>query len=202
MSLFNEWFEHYSKKPAKISVPGSVETSSTTGVSFSERITQDFQQKQHDDLITKWGAKSMSLCEKAQVKFMNVLTFPNGGWMRDQPIKQGNDNEEILAGDVEVSDDEEESTEMDEARREEKLRKKQMRALRKLYVPYVCFVLCEMLNKLNLNKELIRLSDTIACENYKLYELFDQSQLKCLLIKFADASIKLIDDNVDFLGYQ
>jgi hypothetical protein len=198
MSLFNEWFEHYSKKPVKFSAPGSTETSSTTGVSFSDRITQDFQLKQHDDLVAKWSARSMSLCEKAQTKFMNVLTFPNGGWMRDQPIKT-QDSEENLA--AEVSEDEDE-IELDEAKREEKLRKRQMTALRKLYVPYVCFVLCEMLNKLNWNKELIRLGDMIACENYKLYELFDQSQLKCVLIKFADASIKLIDDNVDFLGYQ
>lgn len=80
-------------------------------------------------------------------------------------------------------------------------RRSQMKALGKLYLPNVCFVLVDMLSKMNLNKDLIKMSDLVASENYKLYMLFEAKQLKCLVSKISDASISLLDEGGDFLGY-
>jgi len=77
----------------------------------------------------------------------------------------------------------------------------QLDALRKLYLPNICFVLLDMLAKMKLNKDLIRMVDLVAGEKLKLYSYFDSRQLGAFLNKIADASIGLLDDNADFLGY-
>jgi hypothetical protein len=84
---------------------------------------------------------------------------------------------------------------------EAKQRRIQLKSLRKLYLPNFCFVLVDMFSKMRMNKELIRISDIIASEQYKLYTLFDSKQLKCFLSKVSDASIALLDQDDDFLGY-
>lgn len=185
MSTFNEWFDNHNKRPQKTTTDLQVS-------SFSDRITQDFHQKQFESLVAQWEFKSKTLCDKALRKFMNVLTFPNGGWMIDQT---DNDEEHNTS-------DEFESDRSKEARQEDKHRHKQMETLRKLFIPYVCFVLCEMLYKMNQHKEVIRLSDIIASEHYKLFELFDPNQLRNLLNKFTDSSIQLVDSKYDIFGYQ
>jgi hypothetical protein len=184
MSTFNEWFDNHNKKPQKTTIDLQVS-------SFSDRITQDFHKTQYESLVTKWESKSQSLCEKASRKFMNVLTFPNGGWLIDQTSSDEEHN----------SSDEFESDKSREAKQDDEQRHKQMEALRKLFIPYVCFVLCEMLHKMNHHKENIRLCDIISSEHYKLYELFDSNQLKSILNKIADSSIQLVDGKYDILGY-
>lgn len=88
-----------------------------------------------------------------------------------------------------------------ETKNEGQIRRLQMKALRKMYLPNVCFVLTDMLSKMKFNKDLIKISDLIASENYMLYVLFEAKQMKCLISKVADASICLLDEGGDYLGY-
>ena len=88
-----------------------------------------------------------------------------------------------------------------ESRNDGQARKFQMKALRKMYLPNVCFVLGDMMTKMKFSKDLIKISDLIASENYKLYLLFEAKQMKCLISKIADASICLLDEGGDYLGY-
>lgn len=77
----------------------------------------------------------------------------------------------------------------------------QLIELRKLYLPSIFFLLADMLNKMELFDEIIKLSDLIASSNYNLHTLFTSSQLKSILNKIADASTNLLDKNRDYLGY-
>ena len=58
-----------------------------------------------------------------------------------------------------------------------------------------------MLDKMELHRDLLRLSDLIAAEDHCLYKLFDAGKLSSLLSRLADASIRLLDSNKDYLGY-
>lgn len=190
MNSFNEWLEYYNQKPSNPS--SAQDTNETYSASFADRIAHDYQQKQFDDLLMKWNARALELCDKTRRKFLNILTFPNGGWMVNSDL-----NKTTIDG---IEDDDMEQEE-NESKRDDNVRDEQLKAIRKLYIPYMCFVLCELLNKMNLYKELINVSDVCASELYQLYKLFDKSQLKLLLNKISNASIQLIDVNCDFLGF-
>lgn len=209
INLYNEWFEFYHKeKPVEPISKQEGELSQEQ--SFAGRMTHDFQLKQYRDLLERWRAKALLYSEKAKASFVALIKFPYGGWMVDIE----NDSEENLI-DEDSSDESnvsEENNEMqmntddnEEPAHTKKASKKQRRmqldGLRKLYLPNMCFVLLDMFAKMKLNKELIRLADLVAGENLKLYSYFDSRQLGAFLNKIADASIGLLDDNADFLGY-
>jgi hypothetical protein len=194
-------------------------------------MTHDFQLKEYEDLSSRWYSKALLYAEKVKAKFLSVLKFPYGGWMVDAKNLESNhlqDEDEDDENDDDdamsemdsnednnhhnrhlIDDDNESDSEMDDDEQRQgngkprKLGKrgKQLKELRKLYLPNMCFVLLDLMSKMNLNKELIKLADLIACDNYKLYSLFEKCQLKCLLNKMADSSINLVDTNNDYLGY-
>lgn len=194
---------------------------------FAERIAYDYQLKQYEDLLARWNSKAKIYCDKAKVKFTSLLKFPFRGWMMDVKPFETDDNisddedEEEEDDDVEEENDEGSDSEMridhetdgdsvmlpaKSVRKkttinETKKRRAQLKSLRQLYLPNVCFVLVDMFSKMKLSKDLIRVSDLIASEQYKLYALFDAKQLKCFLNKVSDASITLLDEAEDFLGY-
>ena len=194
MNCFNEWIEFYNQKPTKFSNNSLINIQSTG--SFADRMAYDYQQKQFDDSVSKWNSKALQLCNEVKEKFLNILTFPKGGWMID--IFENVDNQNELEEDSMNSS----NSSNESSNEENKIRKIQMDALRKLYIPYICIILCEMFSKMNLNKELIQVSDIVATELYGLYDLFDSSQLKSLLNKIAAATVQLLENNKsDFLGY-
>jgi hypothetical protein len=182
----------------------------------------DYQMKQYEDSMSRWYSKALMYQEKVKAKFFGVLKFPFGGWMVDidrnpdfQIEEEDIDRDDVDDDDddVELIDDDDQMSEEDneqendmkvgktKQRKLKNQRKKCLQNLRKIYLPNICFVLLDMLSKMNLNKELIRLSDLVASDNYKLYTLFENQQLKTLLNKISDASINLLDSNLDYLGY-
>ena len=195
MNCFNKWIEFFNQKPSK----STENQNEIFAGSFADRMANDYQQKQFDDTISKWNTKALQYCNEAKEKFFNILTFPTGGWMIDMfDIKE---NDEMDNNDVDdtmnCSNSSNEST-----KREDDVRLNQMIAIRKLYIPYICIILCEMFSKMGLDKELIQISDIVASEFYKLYDLFYLSQMKSLLNKIALASVQLLENNkFDFLGY-
>ena len=207
VNLYNDWFDYYHKeRPAK---PDSDKPLADKGNIFAERIANDYQLKQYKDLLDRWNSKSKMYCDKVKCKFISLLKFPFGGWMSeivDGPNGANEEEEDDENNDTEMNIDENDDVTMitnsnDDSKNNSKKRLAEMKSLRKFYLPNVCFVLVDMFCKMNMNKDLIRLSDLIACENYKIYKLFDQKQLKVFLNKVCDASILLLDENGDYLGY-
>lgn len=209
IKLYNEWFEYfYKEKPQKptnlsnLSQLSQDQTISSQEKTFAERMTQNYQLKQYDDLTARWFSKALLYCEKVRAKFFAVLKFPYGGWMCDlQPNDDFSDDDDYAQ-----SSDEERMLDDDAYGKELNLkgtakRQQELNALRKLYLPNICFVMLDMLSKMNLNKELIKITDLVATKTYKLYELFDEEQLKCFANKIAESSISLVDSNFDYLGY-
>jgi nuclear pore complex protein Nup107 len=224
VNIYNDWFEFYHReKPVKPMPKFDLDLAQTnqqqSGMDqsniFAERIAYDYQLKQYQDLLTRWNSKAKIYCDKSRLKFYSLLKFPFLGWMVD--IKQSesfnisdddddddddNDESEEESGDAIMNEDDGDSVMTSaEPVNESKQRLKQMKNLRRVYLPNVCFVLIDMLSKMKLNKELIRVSDVVASEHYKLYTLFDTKQIKCFLNKIADASIALLDEDSDLLGY-
>jgi nuclear pore complex protein Nup107 len=210
ISLYSEWFDFYHReKPVK---PESKETSGAVVGSeqtFAERMAYDYQIKQFEDLSARWYSKALLFSEKVKAKFFSVLKFPFGGWMCEiESYSNDEMTDEDLESDEnnEISDDNDDDDEKmldttKKTKNQEMSKTNELNSIRKLYLPNICFILLDMLNKMNLNKELIKLSDLIASEQYKLYLLFERQQLKCFLNKIADASIGLLDSNSDYLGY-
>jgi hypothetical protein len=179
----------------------------------------DYELKQYEDQLSRWNSRALAYCEKVKAKFVSVLKFPFGGWMID--IKS-HDLEDMIDEDLDeesdennVSEEENDKMNMDDddemkkngkasktnSKQQKLARLREMEGLRKIYLPNMCFILLDMFSKMNLNKDLIKLSDLIAYEAISLYKLFDNQQLKCFLNKIADASINLLDSNSDYLGY-
>jgi len=191
MNCFNKWIEFFNQKPNKLN-----HSETSFAGSFADRMANDYQQKHFDDTISKWNTKALQCCNEAKEKFFNILTFPSGGWMIDmfdeKEMKEDENDDEMNCS----------NSSNESAKREDSVRLNQMVAIRKLYIPYICIILCEMFSKMGLDKELIEISDIVASERYKLYDLFDLSQMKSLLNKIALASVQLLENNkFDFLGY-
>jgi len=212
VNVYNDWFDFFHKeKPVKPAPKFDLEQAQLnqqqSGLDksniFAERIAYDYQLKQYEDLMNRWSSKARIYCDKARSKFLALLKFPFGGWMVDVVRKdeEEEDNEEDEGEMTDMNGDSMMQTCVDPAKNEARIRRVQMKALGKLYLPNVCFVLTDMLTKMNMNKDLIRLSDLIASENYKLYRLFEKKQWRCLISKIADASICLLDEGGDYLGY-
>lgn len=194
VNLYNDWFDFFHKdKPIKpmpkFDLDQAQLSQQQSGMDksnvFAERISYDYQLKQYEDLLVRWNSKAKIYCEKARSKFMGLLKFPFGGWMHDVPINT----------------DQNDLNEMDQDEVEIDARRIQMKALGKLYLPNVCFVLVDMLGGMGMNRELIKMSDLIASESYRLYELFEGRQWQCLVSRLADASICLMDEGGDYMGY-
>lgn len=201
--MYNEWFDYFHKeKPCK---PNSKFESGDVAhqeKSFAEKMSHEYQIREFEENSSRWYSKAIKYSEQVKAKFSNVLKFPFGGWMsdiRDLQESLDEENEEVEMDDENMNT---ESSETVNTRNVElKRRQVQMQELRKLYLPNMCFILLDMMTKMNLNKELVRLSDLIASETYKLYSLFDNQQLRILLNKIADSSIILLDSKKDYLGY-
>lgn len=199
MVLYNDWFEFFHKdKPIK---PARREYSETKASepSFADKMAQDFEQKQFEDLSARWFNKALLMCDKVKIKFNSVLKFPMGGWMKDLPSGDESNDESMNSSDN--SEDSIITDGSDSPIVDKRTRQHELECLRRLYLPSISFIFIDMLGKMNLNHDLIRVCNLIAAEDYKLYALFESQQLKSFLHRVADASINLLDSGKDFLGF-
>ncbi|KAG8577949.1 hypothetical protein GDO81_010334 [Engystomops pustulosus] len=81
-------------------------------------------------------------------------------------------------------------------------RKHQMELLRSLCLPMMCFLLHTVLHNTEQYQDCLRLADVISSENQKLYKVFSKSELKKLLQKLRESSLRLLDLQLDPLGYE
>uniref|UniRef100_A0A224Z5E5 Nuclear pore complex protein n=1 Tax=Rhipicephalus zambeziensis TaxID=60191 RepID=A0A224Z5E5_9ACAR len=80
-------------------------------------------------------------------------------------------------------------------------RSRQMAALRKLCIPQLTFLLMKALEESGLAAEFTEVVDVIASEKQALYEEFGDEELRTLLQKSRAASIILLDQGFDALGF-
>lgn len=209
VNSYNDWFDFFHKeKPTKplpkFDIDQAILNQQQSGLDqsnvFAERIAYDYQLKQYEDLLQRWNSKAKIFCDKARSKFHSLLKFQFGGWMVDV-TSSDEDHDDMTNNRDEMNIDNDDSM-VDDVKSNTQIRKSQLKALRKLYLPNICFVLSDMLAKMNMNKDLINMSQLIACEDFKLYSLFDVKQLRIFINKVGSASSSLLDEGGDFFGYK
>ena len=81
-------------------------------------------------------------------------------------------------------------------------RKTQQFLLRRVCIPSLCFLLFSMLKECGLYQSCIRIANTVASGDYKLYELFTKEEFVKLLNSMKDVSVLLSErKEVGFIGY-
>ncbi|KAL1421502.1 hypothetical protein MTO96_004186 [Rhipicephalus appendiculatus] len=124
--------------------------------------------------LENWQGLVTTLAKEVKSDVFDVLLFMDGGWMVDQRETPGT---------------------VDNAR------SRQMAALRKLCIPQLTFLLMKALEESGLAAEFTEVVDVIASEKQALYEEFGDEELRTLLQKSRAASIILLDQGFDALGF-
>lgn len=145
-----------------------------SGANFTERVAFEHRQKQYENELERWRHTLMMQTKTTEDKIYNVLLFVNGGWMVDQR-----------------TDGERDMTRMH-----------QMRLLRQLCLPPLCFLLHTILHSTEQLNKCLQLADVIASEQHKLYQVFRRGELQKFLQKLRESSIVLLDTGCDALGYK
>uniref|UniRef100_A0A8C5R1U3 Nuclear pore complex protein n=1 Tax=Leptobrachium leishanense TaxID=445787 RepID=A0A8C5R1U3_9ANUR len=142
--------------------------------SFTEKVAHEHKEKKYEMDYSIWKNHLDSLTTDAKEKIYNVLLFVDGGWM------------------VDVREDEDEEPE----------RAPQMVSLRHLCLPGMCFLLHTILHKTKQYQECLRLADMVSSNRHKLYEVFSKTEMRNLLQKLRESSLKLLDEQLDPMGYE
>ncbi|KAM8971978.1 nuclear pore complex protein Nup107 [Pelodytes ibericus] len=144
------------------------------GQSFTEKVAHEHKEKKYEMDYGIWKSHLDVLTTDAKEKIYNVLLFVDGGWM------------------VDVREDAEDDPE----------RSHQMVLLRRLCLPMMCFLLHTVLHNTNQYQECLRLADMVSSEHQKLYKVFSKTEMKNLLQKLRESSLRMLDQQLDPLGYE
>ncbi|KAK3544529.1 hypothetical protein QTP86_015260 [Hemibagrus guttatus] len=77
-----------------------------------------------------------------------------------------------------------------------------MALLRRLCLPMMTFLLLTVLQRTERHQESLRLTDIIASDQHRLYEVFSKDELQKFLQKMRESSLLLLDKGLDPLGYE
>ncbi|KAL5270079.1 hypothetical protein ACHWQZ_G003536 [Mnemiopsis leidyi] len=127
---------------------------------FSEKVAFEEKKKSFEISIQRWEQNLTVQTQLTRDKMLNVLLFIDGGWLVD----------EIKGTDC--------------------LREEQLKSLRRQYIPSTTSLLVDVLRQSEQDQAVVELCDYIASEQYQLYNLFNQNELRELLEKVYDSSIK------------
>ena len=124
--------------------------------------------------LSTWQEPLESLQLTAKNTIEKVLLF-EGGWMVDRfPLQEERNSE----------------------------RHQQQVILRTIYIPNMCFLLYSLLKDCGYYQSCLRISNLIASEDYKLYQLFNTQDSKRFLSLMKEASVLLSErKEIDYLGY-
>ncbi|CAH2277846.1 nuclear pore complex Nup107 isoform X1 [Pelobates cultripes] len=143
-------------------------------VSFTEKVAHEHKEKKYEMDYGIWKSHLDTLTTDVKEKIYNVLLFVDGGWMVDVREDAENDPE----------------------------RAHQMASLRRLCLPGLCFILHTVMHKAEQYKECLQLADLVASHRHKLYEVFTKTEVRSLLQKLRESSLKLLDLQLDPFGYE
>lgn len=144
------------------------------GARFPEKLAHEHKVRTYTMELEQWQSLVTSLAKEVKRDVFDVLLFVDGGWMVDQRETQASGDNP---------------------------RSRQMAALRRLCIPQLTFLLMEALEESGLAAEFTEVVDTIASERQALYEEFGDEELRTLLQKSRAASIILLDEGLDALGF-
>lgn len=137
-------------------------------ITFSEQVAQEEKKKSYDMSLQRWEQNLTVQTQLTRDKMLNVLLFIDGGWLIDEV--EGTDNTRI----------------------------EQLEALRGQCIPSTTFLLVNVLRESGQDQAVVELCEYIASEQYQLYKLFNQQQLKDLLDKVYDSSIRCECDPLQY----
>ncbi|KAK3517955.1 hypothetical protein QTP70_028501, partial [Hemibagrus guttatus] len=124
-----------------------------TQANFKETVAYEMKEKDYKSDYEKWQGRLDALTEDVKERIYNVLLFVDGGWM------------------VDVREDAEVDSE----------RSIQMALLRRLCLPMMTFLLLTVLQRTERHQESLRLTDIIASDQHRLYEVFSKDELQKFL---------------------
>ncbi|KAK2163756.1 hypothetical protein LSH36_74g00028 [Paralvinella palmiformis] len=143
------------------------------GASFTERVAFEHKERQYEMDLARWKHNLMMQTKVTCDRLYNVLLFVNGGWMVDQRQDGTRDDN----------------------------RTHQMRLLRQLCLPGLCFLLHTVLHNTEQYKKCVQLANLVASDQHQLYKTFRKDELQQLLHKIRETSVALLDSGLDPLGY-
>ncbi|ELU05475.1 hypothetical protein CAPTEDRAFT_176040 [Capitella teleta] len=145
-----------------------------SAANYMERVAHEHRVKEHKVEVAQWQSSLDQLTKRAEESLYNVLLFVTGGWMVDQ----------------------------NDVSQEEGGRLHQMRLLRQLCLPQICFLLHTVLHSTKQHHACLQLADLVASENHLLYRSFGREELQKLLSKIRESCLELLDAKLDPLGYE
>jgi len=165
---FDRWLRFYhNSRPTEPTKP--------TSTKFTDSVRYEQTLKGYENDVHHWKAALSTQGKNAAKNILDVLLFPDGGWMRD----------------VETTSSRPEATQ----------RAEQLSALRKQYIPQLTLVAHAVLSSSNRLKDAIALSDIIASEQHQLYREFTSEQISDVLKKLRESCINSLNEGTDALGY-
>ncbi|XP_019849419.1 PREDICTED: nuclear pore complex protein Nup107-like isoform X1 [Amphimedon queenslandica] len=149
-----------------LSRPVSPSNGGTGG--FMEQVAFDRQSEKHQIELEQWTMKLTSLVSEVKSQVYNVLMFVKGGWMSNV-------------------------TSADDADPDESNRVQQMKRLREICIPRLCFLLHSVLHSSQNYKDCFELASVIASESHGLHEVFRPQELKQFLKLMYSSSVESSD---------
>ena len=173
---WNTWFKHfYDQAPLQPTPPPA------TGATFKEQILYEEGLKAYTAEFDRWKKTlNAHVCTTSDCIY-NVFTFP-GGWLID-PVREGaaaEDSEDGAAAD----------------------RQHQLLVLRQVCIPYLTFLLQNVLHSSQQFRSVLHLAEVIQSKQYKLYEVFQKHELQKYLGLVRESCVALLDDGFDPFGFQ
>ncbi|XP_043196075.1 nuclear pore complex protein Nup107-like [Amphibalanus amphitrite] len=170
---YQDWSDQfYSQRPRRPEL--------RPAASFAETVAHEQRLKQYETALERWRAAHTAATAATAERLYNVLLFPDGGWMADRAAPHTAAAPEGAG---------------------EPQRQRELAQLRRLYVPQTVCVLHTVLTESGRLPEAARLADLVAGDEYQLYKEFSQPELQNLLGKLRETSLRLLDQNLDALGY-
>lgn len=174
---YNEWIDYfYNKKPKP---PQVIDIQ---GKSFTEKAASDHQEQIYQQDLARWKTVLKEQTASTRDLFLNVILFPDKGWLID-------------ADDIQLEFNSEDEVTVWENR------KIQMDNLRKLHIPDLVALLHKILTLAEEHRECLKLCDIIANEQNQIYQIFSKHKLSEFLAKLAETSLALMNEKLDPFGF-
>lgn len=141
---------------------------------FKEQIEFEQIAKDYDMEFDRWQKTLTTHVKVTSDRIYNVLLFPDG-WMVDT------------------------RAELKEA---DKQRAHQLTLIRQLCIPYLAFLLHNVLHSAKQYKQCLQLAEVIQSKRQNLHSAFQKFELQKLLQLTRDSSIALLDQGLDPFGYE
>ncbi|XP_059484595.1 nuclear pore complex protein Nup107 [Neocloeon triangulifer] len=166
---FGEWLHYLHKRPV---APEAV----SKEAAFQQKLLYEEQIKFYKSSLESWKKNLNHMAEVCKKRFMNILTFPDGVWLKERDELEL--SPEVVARNNEID------------------------SLIRIVVPQAAFLVHEISLKSGDAKFSLHLANIIASERYELYRHFSKKDLRELLQKISESSVELLKMKLDPFGHE